>query len=98
MIAPVGHTSRQGAFTECLQTSDIMSQVKSRRSGRSLFSMNLTCRQFTSENDPVVSEELPVRGRDFPGLVALGCSASSAGGPFHGWHATWQALQPMHTV
>ena len=36
MIAPVGQTSRQGALTQCLQTSLIMSQRPSCRSSREL--------------------------------------------------------------
>src|SRR5260370_36242181 len=53
-IAPVGHTSRHGASWQCLQTSDIMSQAASLRSSLNC-SMNLTCRQFTSEKLRVLS-------------------------------------------
>ena len=44
MMAPVGHTSRQPARTQCLQTSLIRSQRPSRRSALNC-SMNFTCRQ-----------------------------------------------------
>ena len=53
-IDPVGQTSRQGAFTQCLHTSDIISQRPCDRSGLNC-SMNLTCRQSTSESDTVLS-------------------------------------------
>ena len=56
MIAPVGQTSRHGAWTQCLHTSDIISQAAWLRSGSVLnCSMNLTCRQLTSEKEPVLS-------------------------------------------
>src|SRR5439155_24241403 len=49
-MAPVGQTSRHGALTQCLHTSDIISHAAELRLGSSLnCSMNLTCRQFTSE-------------------------------------------------
>ncbi len=53
-MAPVGQTSRHGALTQCLQTSDIISQAMFLRSG-SATSMNLTCRQLTSEKPRVLS-------------------------------------------
>src|SRR6476661_56916 len=97
MIAPVGQTSRQGAFTQCLQTSDIISQAVSVRSGL-ICSMNLTCRQLLAVSEPVLSYESPVSGLALPGVSAVGCSARSAGRSFHWWQATWQALQPIQTL
>src|SRR6266545_4099148 len=82
MIAPVGQTSRQGALTQCLQTSDIISQAVSVRSGLNC-SMNLTWRQLFAESDPVLSYDSPVIGRTLPGLFSVGCCARSAGKSFH---------------
>ena len=54
MMAPVGHTSRQPAFTQCLQTSLIMSQRPSWRSALNC-SMNFTCRQWMPSSWRVLS-------------------------------------------
>src|SRR5262245_18752506 len=97
MIAPVGQTSRHGALTQCLHTSDIISQAVSLRSGV-ICSINFTCRQLFAVSEPVLSYESPVIGRALPGLPSDGCSARSAGRSFHWWQATWQALQPMQTL
>src|ERR1700732_4407171 len=92
-MALVGQTSRHGAFTQCLHTSDIMSQAAEVRFGSGLnCSMNLTCRQFTSDRLTVLSYLSPLStGRAVR-------SPRPAGRLFHWWQATWQALQPMHTV
>ena len=66
MIAPVGQTSRHGALTQCLHTSDIISQAVSVRSGL-ICSMNLTCRQLLAVSEPVLSYESPVSGLVWPG-------------------------------
>ena len=54
MIAPVGQTSRQPAWTQCLQTSLIISQRPSLRSSVNC-SMNLTCRQWMPSSARVLS-------------------------------------------
>src|SRR5918996_4650111 len=77
---PVGHTSRQAAWVQCLHTSDIMSQ---RRSAPWPCSTKATCRQVLAPRPPLLSYDMPVR----PGL--------SSGTPFHSLQATSQALQPM---
>src|SRR5215207_6773457 len=94
MIAPVGHTSRQPARTQCLHTSLIISHrlpcrkpFISRLTGSC--SMKRTCRQSSAFRCPVLSYELPVSS-----VAPLFCAGSS----FHSWHATWHALQPMQTV
>src|SRR5215216_7328273 len=76
MIAPVGQTSRHGALTQCLQTSDIISQAVSVRS-ESICSMNLTCRQLLAVSEPVLSYESPVSGLVWPGAFSVGCCARS---------------------
>src|SRR6266545_6341985 len=90
-IALVGHTSRQDACWQCLQTSDIISQawpspivvVAVRWAS---LSMNLTCRQFWASSWPVLSK----------------LSARNAGALpeswFHSLQATSHALQPMQTL
>src|SRR3954453_20634547 len=86
---PVGQTSRQAAWVQCLQTSDSMSQRKSGRSDPSstLFgcSMNATCRRVLAPSSAVLSYDEPSRLKP------------SSGTPFHSLQATSQALQPMQT-
>src|SRR5215207_6299307 len=94
MIAPVGHTSRQPARTQCLHTSLIIShRLPCRKPFISRFtgscSMKRTCRQSSAFRCPVLSYESPVSS-----VAPLFCAGSS----FHSWHATWHALQPMQTV
>src|SRR2546423_9655766 len=92
MMAPVGHTSRQPACTQCLQTSDIINQRPPTRlaSFRSNCSMNLTWRYDVPDSSMVLSYEFPDMRK---------CSASSSAGSwFHSLHATSHALQPMHSV
>src|SRR5207237_10635338 len=91
-IAPVGHTSRQPAWTQCLHTSDIINQRPPTRFGSvtSNCSMNLTWRYVVPESSTVLSYELPDRRKC--------CGSSSAGSWFHSLHATSQALQPIHSV
>src|SRR3954452_25010703 len=72
--APVGHTSRQAACVQCLQTSLDISQRKSlfspsapgrvvdgmpRSTGAEVCSMNATCRQVEAPSAPVLSYEEP---------------------------------------
>ena len=88
MIAPVGQTSMQLAWLQCLQTSDIRSQAlpwpaTSVWSGT--LSISCTCRQFWASRLPVLSKPSPKAG-SFPGSS------------FHCLQATSQALQPMHTL
>src|SRR6187551_1130147 len=54
--APVGHTSRQAACVQCLQTSDDMSH----RSG-SLCSTKATCRHVFAPSSEVLSYDSPVQ-------------------------------------
>ena len=54
MMAPVGQTSRQPAWTQCLQTSLIISQRPPARSSGNC-SMNWTCRQFSPLSCRVLS-------------------------------------------
>src|SRR5689334_4226267 len=80
--APVGHTSRQAACVQCLQTSLDISQ----RVPCCVFcSMNATCRQVSALSAPVLSYDMP--SSDCP----------SSGMAFHSLQATSHALQPMHT-
>src|SRR5947207_15518727 len=90
-IDPVGHDSRQPAFSQCLQTSELNSHAI--RSGAlpprpisGLSSTNLTCRQVECPSAPVLSYELPLQAKP------------SCGTSFHSLHATSQALQPMQRV
>src|SRR5215212_10783692 len=99
---PVGQTSRQGAFVQCLQTSDDISHRKPSSSSdggtprasrpdswtRNGFrcSIKATWRQESAPKAPVLSYELPVS------------SMRVAGTSFHSLQATSQALQPMQTV
>src|SRR5512145_3510177 len=94
---PVGHASRQPAFSQCLQTSDEKSQRKAllrypaspdatAASTSIARSTNFTCRQVECPSPPVLSYEAPVNVNP------------SAGTSFHSLHATSHALQPMQTV
>src|SRR5947209_20636655 len=60
-MAPVGQTSRHGALTQCLHTSDIISQATRLGPSRSGFSMNLTSPPLNSEHMPVLSTHVPTR-------------------------------------
>src|SRR5215213_2925444 len=75
--APVGHTSRQAAWVQCLHTSDDMSH-RTPESGD--FSMNATCRQVSAPKAPVLSYDMARK------------SSPSSGTPFHSLHATSHAL------
>ena len=89
MIAPVGQTSRQAALTQCLQTSDIISQRPSVRSSRELL----------DELDvPPVDAVETARCCRSCRRSARACRRSVAGSSFHWWQATSHALQPMQTV
>ena len=96
-MAPVGHASRQPAFSQCLQTSEEKSHrnallrypasaVPTAEAKSTARSTNLTCRHVEWPSPPVLSYELPLKLNP------------SAGTPFHSLHATSQALQPMHRV
>src|SRR5207249_1947746 len=92
VMAPVGQTSRQLAFLQCLQTSLIISQACPPAMGvgctsvprlSGTCSMNCTCRQFCASSWPVLSKE-----------SARNCGLLPSSW-FHSLHATSQALQPM---
>src|SRR6266702_4291901 len=88
MIAPVGQTSMQLAWAQCLQTSDMSSQAfpwPATDVSSGTLSMNCTCRQFWESRLQVLSKPSPKAG-SFPGSS------------FHCLQATSQALQPMHTL
>ena len=80
---PVGHTSRQPAWVQCLHTSEDISHCTSPWGEG--FSMNATWRQVDAPSAPVLSYDEPSRLNP------------SSGTPFHSLHATSHALQPMHT-
>src|SRR5215475_3017902 len=88
--APVGQTSRQAAWVQCLHTSLLISQRSasgwspSRRSG-SFCSTKATCRQVFAPSSEVLSYDSPVQ------------TSPSSGTRFHSLQATSQALQPMQT-
>src|SRR6266566_2543272 len=82
--APVGHTSRQAAWVQCLHTSELISQRMPPASG-SGFSMKATWRHELAPSSPVLSYEVPRK------------LSPSSGTSFHSLHATSHALQPMHT-
>src|SRR5688572_2522196 len=84
---PVGQTSRQAAWVQCLQTFDIISQRgSSPPPGAGGCSMNATCRHEFASNRPVLSYERPSRLNP------------SAGTAFHSLQATSHALHPMQTL
>src|SRR5262245_56542126 len=92
VMAPVGQTSRQPAWTQCLHTSESIIQRPPTRLGSvtSNCSTNLTWRKVVPESETVLSYELPDSRK---------CSgSSSAGSWFHSLQATSHALQPMHSV
>src|SRR4051794_21895781 len=94
-IAPVGHTSRQPAFEQCLHTSDDINH-RTPASGASVLvgdialsartccSMNATCRHVLAPSAPVLSYDMARK------------SMPSSGTSFHSLHATSHALHPMH--
>src|SRR5438105_15279669 len=77
---PVGHTLRQAADVQCLQTSDDMSH---RWPPSWDCSTKATCRHVLALSWPVLSYERPRNSRP------------SSGTRFHSLHATSHALQPM---
>src|SRR5438552_10044920 len=84
---PVGHTSRQAACVQCLQTSDDISQrsaspSSSPRNGVRC-STNATWRHEFAPSADVLSYDSPVQ------------ASPSSGMTFHSLHATSHALQPM---
>src|SRR6266480_4469948 len=86
---PVGQTSRQAAWVQCLQTSELISQRRastspSPRNG-SFCSMKATCRQVFAPSSEVLSYDSPVQ------------TSPSSGTRFHSLQATSQALQPIQT-
>src|SRR4051794_18071346 len=85
---PVGHTSRQAACVQCLQTLDIISQrMSSRPSARPTgCSMKATCRQELAVSPPVLSNDMPSRLNPLSGT------------PFHSLQATSHAMQPIQTL
>src|SRR5687767_1604685 len=89
MMAPVGQTSRQAAWTQCLQTSLIMSQRACCVRSSENCSMNLTWRQLLPSSFRVLSYESPERVLAPPFFD---------GSWFHSLQATSHALHPMQTV
>src|SRR5436305_191 len=85
--APVGHTSRQAAWVQCLHTSELISQRRSAIPSLSgaRCSMNATCRHASGPSCSVLSYEFPDHSTPCCGIT------------FHSLHATSHALQPMHT-
>src|ERR1051325_3834699 len=90
-IDPVGHDSRQPAFSQCLQTSDENSHVT--RSGAlppfpisGVRSTNFTCRHVDAPSEKVLSYDRPLKTKP------------PSGTPFPSLHATPHALQPMQRV
>src|SRR4051812_23560040 len=87
---PVGQTSRQAAWVQCLQTSEDMSQRRPVLpspfvcSGFSC-STKATCRHVFAPRSDVLSYDSPVH------------TWPSCGITFHSLHATSHALQPMQT-
>src|SRR3569833_2615230 len=90
--APVGHTSRQAACVQCLQTSEDISQrtplpwSPSPVDGSVGCSTNATWRQVSALSRTVLSYDMPVK------------FSPSSGTAFHSLHATSHALQPMQTL
>ena len=84
MIAPVGHTSMQLAWLQCLQTSDIISHAGPPCA--EVVSRNWTWRQFMSSSCPVLSKLSPRKCGGLPGSW------------FHSLQATSHALQPMQML
>ncbi len=86
---PVGHTSRQAAEVQCLQTSEDISHRTSPApagvAGASC-SMNATWRHVLAPSAPLLSYDIPVRSRPPEGTR------------FHSLQATSQALHPMQTL
>src|SRR6476646_152133 len=80
--APVGQTSRQAAWVQCLQTSDDISQ---RTPSWTSCSTNATGRHELALSSTVLSYDMPVKG---------GWEPSHSGTSFHSLHATSHALQP----
>src|SRR5262245_1072998 len=93
-IEPVGHASRQPAFSQCLQTSDEKSHrnvllrypASAGEAGAAPRSMNFTWRHVEWPRPAVLSYDSPVNVKP------------SSGTPFHSLQATSQALQPMQSV
>src|SRR5919198_3637289 len=94
VMAPVGHTSRQPAWTQCLHTSDSISHRPPTRFGsfRSNCSLNVTWRKVVPDSWTVLSYDSPDMGSVRPS------GPSSAGNWFHSLQATSHALQPIHRV
>src|SRR5437763_6925325 len=91
MIEPVGHDSRQPAFSQCLQTSDENSHVIPSgafppRPISGCRSTNFTCRHVEWPSAVVLSYDSPLQRKP------------SAGTSFHSLHATSHALHPMQSV
>src|SRR5437879_2976463 len=90
-MAPVGQFSRHPARWQCLQTSDIISQLnwpsavtcEPNATGRST---NATCRHVDAPRVEVLSYDIAVNTKP------------SSGSWFHCLHATSQALHPIQMV
>src|SRR5829696_272402 len=84
--APFGHTSRQAALVQCLQTSEDISHLTPAPSSTGFdCSMNATCRQVSAPSPMLLSNDMPVS------------LMPSSGTSFQVLQATSQALQPMHS-
>src|ERR1700749_3457170 len=82
--APVGHTSRQAARVQCLQTSELINQRKP--AGCLVCSMNATWRHVSAPNIPLLSYEWARK------------ASPSSGTSFHSLQATSHALHPMQML
>src|SRR5690349_7697108 len=89
--APVGQTSRQAAWVQCLQTSELISHRSASGASSpfvcsgSFCSMKATWRHVFAPSADVLSYDSPVQTRP------------SSGTRFHSLQATSHALQPMQT-
>src|SRR5436309_15107740 len=89
---PVGHTSRQAASVQCLQTSEDInhrrspSEPSASTSTGFFCSMKATWRQLLASSVPVLSYDVARKLRP------------SSGTWFHSLQATSHALHPMHSV
>src|SRR5918911_395100 len=75
--APVGHTSRQAACVQCLQTLDIMSQLRSVPPSPAGCSMNATWRHEFADRPPVLSYDMPSRSNPSSGIAFHSLQATS---------------------
>ena len=94
-IAPVGQTSRQAAWVQCLQTSEDISQRKSSV-------VALEVRLVAADRHPLLDERHVAPRVGARARRVLSCELPvqfrpSSGTWFHSLQATSHALQPMQT-